>query len=179
MTNAPRALTPAEDQIIHELDEPFRSRFLLVVYRVRARLHGDPTVGFQVCDSWRNPEVQNRLYRIGRHMDPVLHKLVDSKDPLNPIVTKAPSGLSPHEYRRAAHIALFDATDPHKPWLPPRPGHPTPDKRWYILGEEVDKVDGLKWGGTWADYAHVEAADWRAFAKSRHWVPLGKNERGA
>lgn len=172
--NFNKQFTPLEDKVLHELMEPFRSRFLLAAYRLRDRLAGDPTVKLRVEDGWRDPVLQDKLYRKGRHIDPKTKLWVDSRDILNPIVTKAPSGMSAHEYRRACHLVLLDLTTPRLQWLP------NGDKRWHLIGDVVAGIDGLIWGGNWKmrDLAHVEAADWKEYAKSRHWVPLGETEMG-
>lgn len=175
MTNPARQFSPLEEKIIEELDEPFRSRFLLAAYRLRERLVCDTTVKLVVRDGWRNPETQERLYRKGRRYDEKLIKWVDAKDPLNPVVTNAAPGMSAHEYRRACHLILLDTTRDHNPWLADR------DKRWGMVGEAAMTVSGLVWGGDWKmrDMAHVEDADWKKLAQSRGWVGLGPKERSA
>ena len=168
--------TPLEDKLFHELDEPFRSRALLIAYRVRERLAADSTVVMWVRDAWRDHDRQEQLWRVGRILDPVTGKWVDAKDPANPCVTWVEPGHSAHNYRRAIHLILADATT--KEWLPPNAKKKrTVDKRWHIIGEECAKVDGVRWGGEFRDYAHIEDRNYRVIAKKRGWVGLGKTER--
>jgi peptidoglycan L-alanyl-D-glutamate endopeptidase CwlK len=171
--NLNRQFTPLEERIIEELDEPFRSRFLLCAYRLRERVVGDSTVKMVVRDGWRDPAHQQRLYEKGRRYDAEKIKWVDAKDPLRPIVTNAAPGQSAHEYRRAAHLYLLDTTIELSPLLKNK------DPRWELIGEVVLTVPGVTWGGAWKmrDLGHLEDSSWKDVARVRNWVGLGPKER--
>ena len=163
-----RTFNAMEDKLFHQLDEPFRSHALKAAYRVNDRLAEDPTVQLIIRDAYRDAEAQLKLYQRGRYHDG--KKWVDKKDPLEPIVTKAPPGRSAHEYRRAVHLILIDTKT--KAWLGGS------DKRWHIVGEEAEGA-GLEWGGKWAlrDMAHVEAKTWRSVAAAFGWSGMTPKDR--
>jgi hypothetical protein len=166
------SLTPLEDAIVADLDEPFQGRFLTLAYRVIELTQADPTVYVIVRDSWRNPEQQRALYQKGRTQN-ANGVWVDKKDKRDPIVTRAKPGHSAHEYRRAAHIFLVDAAT--------NKILPAADRRWKILGDQAEDVGKgmLVWGGAWKmrDMGHIEDTLWRKLAEARKHVGLGPKER--
>lgn len=174
-----RTFTQLEDQVASELDEPFRSRFLAIAYRVNHRLTGDSSVYMLIRDGWRNPEKQRQLYAKGRHQDEATGTwhLNDPEKRVG-IVTNAPPGYSPHEYRRAAHVILMDSGT--NAWLGGN------DKRWHIIGEECKRfegsktIPGVKWGGTFTspyDPAHIEDFHFRVLAKRMEYRGVGVLQR--
>jgi hypothetical protein len=159
-----RKLTALEDKLVHQLDEPFRSRALAAAYRLNDRLQDDPTCYMIIRDAYRDPESQLKLWAKGRHHDG--EKWLEKHDPLDPIVTKAPPGRSAHEYRRAIHLILIDSVT--RAWLK------DDNKRWHLVGEEAERQN-LTWGGSWPtlrDYAHIESKDWRTVAQLFGWAGM-------
>ena len=167
-----RTFTGMEDKLFHQLDEPFRSRALQAAYRVNDRLALDPTCYLGIRDAWRSAEDQLANWKKGRIY--INGKWENKHDPLEPTVTNAVPGRSPHEYRRAIHLVLFDAKT--REWLPPNSRIKKYDKRWDIVGEEAEKA-GLVWGGHFQDYAHVEAKDWREVAVYFGWSGMTPTDR--
>ncbi|UOF79511.1 endolysin-like protein [Bacteriophage sp.] len=161
-------LTPLEEQIIEELDEPFRSRFLTVLFRVKEILARDTNVYVIVRDGWRDPKRQASLYAVGRTVE-------TWRSP----VTNAKPGYSPHEYRRAAHIVLMDRTTDKL--------LADSDSRWEAVGLEVSRFAPSKESGgkglvsgryfsSLVDSAHVEDANWAKLARKRQHQGLGPTE---
>lgn len=172
-----RQFTNLEDQICSELDEPFRSRFLAIAYRVNHRLEDDLDCYMVIRDGLRNYDAQLKLWARGRYLD------IDKKwQPIHPdtkagIVTNAYPGKSAHEYRRAAHIILLN-TDT-RAWLK------DDDKRWAIIGEECARfqgsahVPGVAWGGLFKslyDPAHIEDWHYRRLALRLRYKGLPDNK---
>lgn len=60
--------------------------------------------------------------------------------------------VSRHQSGMAADI-IFRSESESKPFWP-RKGHP----KWALLGKSAD-LHGLRWGGDWGDYCHVELVD--------------------
>lgn len=89
------------------------------------------------------------------------------------IVTRAPPGHSPHQYRLAIHAVLrYDepnAKDGLHHWLVDS------DKRWYSIVGDIVTSYGLIWGGNFKglfDAAHIEAPYWREVADQYGWQGL-------
>ena len=169
-----RTFNAMENKLFHQLDEPFRARVLKAAYRVNERIADDPTCQLVIRDAYRFSEEQFRLWKIGRFHNG--QEWIDKKDPMEPTVTKAPPGRSAHEYRRAIHLVLIDVKT--REWLPPNKTIKKVDKRWYIVGEEATAA-GLKWGGDFQDYAHVEAQpkDWKKVAALFGWAGMTPKDR--
>lgn len=91
------------------------------------------------CSGLRSLEQQAALYAQGR-TSPGL------------IVTKAPPGLSAHNWGLAVDFAYFDPSfQGQEPW----------DKAdWDFYGKTVQSIPGLDWGGIWKfpDKPHAELA---------------------
>lgn len=70
-------------------------------------------------------------------------------------VTNARGGQSPHNYGCAVDMAPMDAQG--------RPTWPNDPAAWGPIGEAVEGIGGLVWGGRWStpDRPHAELADWR------------------
>lgn len=101
--------------------------------------------------AWRNPKVQAQLYAQGRTAP-------------GRIVTYAQPGQSPHNVTRSGLPAscAIDVAPRHvlrlKDWAPSDPA-------WAQIGEIVEQVDGLEWGGSWpgrkCDQPHIQARGWK------------------
>jgi len=95
-------------------------------------------VTIMVYCTHRGPEEQALLYERGRTLP-------------GPVVTKAKSWQSAHQYRRAADCVPMVLGKPLWKYEKNSP-------EWVIFGEEVEKA-GLEWAGKWQrfrEYVHVQ-----------------------
>lgn len=105
--------------------------------------------------TWRDPAVQAKLYAQGR------------TEP-GKIVTWAKPGQSAHNVTRGGQPAscAIDVAPRHvlrfKDWLPADPA-------WASIGEVVERIQGLEWGGTWPgrknDQPHIQLRNWKTITE--------------
>jgi len=157
-----RILSYREHEILEELAESFRERVRTVSDEVQL-LCKEENCSAHIQSGYRAPKLQMKLYRIGRKVHN--NRWIRTGDV--PVVTHAPPGQSPHEYRLAVHIALVNDDDTH--WLE------DDDKRWHTIIGATVKKSGLTWGGDFVnifDAAHIEDPDWREVASDLNWGGL-------
>jgi hypothetical protein len=119
--------------------------------------------------TYRTADEQLHLYAKGRALVDGEWVVVDASK----VVTKAPPGHSPHEFRMGVDFC-FVGPDPYLDAYPHAHDR-KPDPRWAVVGA-IGEGHGLSWGGplgegdrfTW-DSPHFQRRDWRTAKADAVW----------
>ena len=156
-----RNLTEREQETLRELAEGFREKVAPVVDKIN-KLCEKENCSAHVQSGYRTSQKQLQLYKRGRKQ--LNGRWVRTG---KPVVTHAPPGQSPHEYRLAVHVALVRDDDNH--WIDDE------DPRWHSLVGKTVREAKLTWGGDFVnifDAAHIEDPNWRETAQDLGWRGL-------
>jgi hypothetical protein len=147
----------------------------------RVIAHGNPNFTLCVTDGYRSHEHQEALFAQGRRPLSEVNQLRARVPGLYPIseaankrpVTNSRGGQSPHQYRAAIDVALYNA----KPDDPQKRGELIygAGSEWFwdaVRALTAERRADLVWGADWdsdgetrderfLDFPHVELRDWR------------------